>query len=354
MELDVHGVRLRFDDAMAADRDLVRRQLPGADAAQPSPAPPDVVVRFVNTLALRGDPRRVGTEIVDDEGLVVTRRSKRGSARARVVVDGEAAASIVCERHALEVPFLVPLLCMAALRKGLLPLHAAAFRYQGRGVAATGWSGAGKTAVLLAMTAAGAAPVATEWALLSADGSELLGVPQPVRVKPSHVARWSALGRPVTAARSPRQRLLAALLRATDHLPGRVASTVEGAVYVDVPVARLPGVAPATTSAPFDVLLLLEDADVERPSVVAIEADAAVERLAAGLEHDLGELRRARRVLRYARGRPVADPLGIDAAAGLQRELLTCHLTSRAVPLLRYRQAVAFDVLRSTVERTLA
>ena len=355
MDLDVHGVTLRFVDAGPAEEALVGRQLPDAVRA-PGGGPADVTVRFVDRLSVATTATAVGADLVDDEGLIVTRpgagRAGQAQARARVVLERDDADAIVCERHVREVPFLVSLLRIAALRKGLLPLHTVVLRHQGIGLAATGWSGSGKTAVLLAMVAGGASPVAAEWALVAPDGAELLGVPQPVRVKPSHVARWPALAPVVAGARTRRQRLLGAAAPVTRLLPGPLAAAAEGASHVDVPLSLLPGVATGGVdrSAPFDVLLLLEGAQVATPEVVPVDPGTAVERVAAGLEHDLDELRRARRTLRYARGAEVADPLSVDRAAHRQRELVERHLGSRPAMALRCRQPAPFDALRRAVE----
>ncbi len=60
---------------------------------------------------------------------------------------------IVCERGRARVPLLTANVNLVVLGNGALPLHAAAFRFDGTGVLVTGWSKGGKTETLLAFMA---------------------------------------------------------------------------------------------------------------------------------------------------------------------------------------------------------
>jgi hypothetical protein len=356
VDLDLHRLTLRLVDARPDDVRLVRRQYP-APAVDGGASTADVVVRFVDALAMSGDIRRIGEDLVDDEGVVLVRAGHGSAARIRVQL-GEGGSALVCERHVREVPLLATLLRLAAVRKGLLPLHAVAFRYQGVGVAATGWSGSGKTATLLAMLAVGAQPVSAEWVLVTEDGCELLGVPQTVRLKPSHVERWAALASLTGVAGGARRRLLSALRPVATRVAPSAARLFEQALHVDVPLHRLAhravgasGQGCALPTAPFDVLVLLEDAEVAAPTVEPVSAAFAVERILVGLEHDLTELEAARRALRYSW--PGSGDDFVGAADAAHRQLLTRHLASRPIFLLRHRQPTPFDVLRAAVEQTI-
>ena len=359
VDVSLHEVVVRLVDALADDVRLVQRQFPGV-TAEVRAGDADVVVRFVDSMPTCGVVRRAGSDAVDDAGLIVTRPGSGRSARARMPLTGQGDWAVICERHVLEVPHLVALIRLAALRKGLLPLHAVAFRHRGKGIAITGWSGSGKTAALLAMLAAGAVPIAAEWVLVSADGSELLGIPQPVRVKPSHIDRWPALGGMTSGGRTSgaRHRLLSAVRPVIRRVAPSANAAVERALQVDVPVHQLVGdaapVPVASLVAPLDLVVVLEDAEVPRPTVEQLPAEAAVERIAVGLEHDLDELNAARRALRYGWAHPVPDVLGLEAADAAHRGLLARHVESHPVFLLRHRQPTPFDVLRAAVEEAMA
>ncbi|MHB1931197.1 MAG: hypothetical protein ACYCUG_17540 [Acidimicrobiales bacterium] len=254
------------------------------------------------------------------------------------------------------MPLLVPLVRMSALGKGLLPLHAVAFTHRGVGIAATGWSGSGKTALLLAMTAVGAHPVAAEWLLVSQDGRQLLGVPQPVRLKASHVDRCADLVRLSPGVGGARARLLRAVRLMAARVAPSTTPLVERALQVDVPLHLLEkGLKGPTSRLPttsFDLLFLLEDAEVGETSVERVDTRFATERIAVALEHDLEELDAARRVFHYASARSGDHGKGVADAA--HRQLLALHLASRPVFLLRHRQPTPFAALRAAVERAIA
>ncbi|HUF84536.1 MAG TPA: hypothetical protein VMQ81_08100 [Acidimicrobiia bacterium] len=352
--LDVHGLTIRLEDAGSAEIALVQRQLPGVQPA-PVAGSPEVVVRFVRSVAPQGTVHRFGSDLVDDDGIVLVRRGRGRPARARLRLDRDP-VEVVCERHGREVPGLVTAIRMAALHRGFLPLHAVAFRHRGVGFVATGWSGSGKTAVLLAMLAAGAVPVAAEWVLVDPDGRELLGIPQPVRIKPSHTRRWPDLTASTRATMTASRRVLAAVRPALRRI-ATLNAALEGALHVDVSFTRLAsevGTRPDAPSAPFDVVLLLDDADVPTTRVERVGAEHAIERIAVGLEHDLDDWRDARRMLRYAWARPVPDPLGIDAADRVHRELLARHLATRPAFAVYHRQPTPFHALREAAEQAIA
>jgi hypothetical protein len=359
MDVDLQGVTVRFLDAHPREVRLVERQLPGV-MPSPAAAPPDLVVSFVDTLAMHGQVRRIGDDLVDDKGVILVRPGHGRVARVRVPLGGgHDDGVVVCERHVRVVPLLFPLVLEAALGKGLLPLHAVAFTHRGVGVAATGWPGSGKTAVLLAMLAAGAQPVAAEWVLVSQDGHQLLGMPQALRLKPSHVDRWPELSSLSRAAGGPRRRALSALRPVAARIAPSTKPFVERALQVDVPLHRLKLGASAASAAtgrlsaaPFDVLVLLEDAEVGEPTVERVEATFAAERIAAGLDHDFAELHAARRLFHYASARSGNDSVGATDAA--HRQLLARHLPFRPIFLLRHRQPTAFETLRAAVERAIA
>lgn len=184
MDYNLHDiVGIRLCDATPADVEVVNRQLGPIQADLQRE--PDIIIRFVDRLPLNGRIRYLGLDdagFTDDAFLVL--RSKHKT-RAMVQIPfqqiGER-CEIVCERGLPAVPLLIPILNLAALAKGALPLHAAAFNYNGVGALVTGWAKGGKTETLLAFMANGAEYVGDEWVYLSADGKRMYGIPEPIRV----------------------------------------------------------------------------------------------------------------------------------------------------------------------------
>jgi hypothetical protein len=162
MDYDIHGfagVRVGEGarlDQLGEPRDLDRE--------------PDISIRFVEQLAPAA-LTLIGLDECgyDEESFYVL----RPGSRAILPMDriGER-LEVVCELGG-DVPFLRELVNMAALANGAVPVHAAAFEYEGKGFLVTGWSRGGKTEVLLAFTARGARYVGDEWIYVSGDGSRL-------------------------------------------------------------------------------------------------------------------------------------------------------------------------------------
>lgn len=253
-----------------------------------------------------------------------------GRAREVVPPDGQGAPWRLHVRDPTD-ELLLPVIGRVALGRGVLPLHAAAWEQRGRGVAAAGWSGSGKTAVLLAFTGRGASLVAPEWSLLDADGV-LHGIPQAVRLKPWHLDRAGP-----HLAPADRRRLLALdrgarVVHAASRLApplDRLAAGVDRRRFVDVDPHEL---APVVPTAPLSALLLLHA--VERPGVEveALPHDEAVERLAQTLEDDDQPLGAALRRRRYHGD--IAPPASCDAE---RRALLHDRLAGVHAFLVRHR-----------------
>ncbi len=109
---------------------------------------------------------------------------------------GQQQCRIVCATGLPAVPLLIPILNLTALNRGILPLHASAFRYQDVGVLTTGWSKGGKTETLLAFMDRGANYIGDEWVYISDDGRHMTGIPEPIRVW-----EWPHTGRALAGKR---------------------------------------------------------------------------------------------------------------------------------------------------------
>ena len=150
---------------------LVTRQLgplPRVDAAEP-----DLVIRFVDRLEVAGVLRPLGREAAyGDDGFVVLRGRRKTTVRVRVPIDdiGTIPIEIVAERGLSAVPFLLPIINLTLLSKGIVPVHASAFVTNGRGTLVTGWAKGGKSEALLAFAARGATYVGDEWVFVTGDG----------------------------------------------------------------------------------------------------------------------------------------------------------------------------------------
>jgi hypothetical protein len=189
IEFDLHGlVGIRLEDPGASDALAVQRQL-GLARTQLQRSP-DIVLRFCDRIDSDGPVRLLGlgeAGFTDDRFLLL-----RGKDLARVKVAlrmedvGLPGQEVLCERGLPAVPLLMDIVNLTALGKGVLPLHASAFEYEGAGVLVTGWAKGGKTEVLLGFMAAGATHIGDEWVYLPGDG-RMLGIPEPMRLWDWHL-----------------------------------------------------------------------------------------------------------------------------------------------------------------------
>jgi hypothetical protein len=184
-DFDLHGiVGIRLVDATSGDIAAIQKQL--GPIQKPLTRAPDIVIRFVDRLAVSSRIRYLGVDdagFTDDAFLVFRGKHKR-RVRVQIPFDqiGSQQCQIVCESGAGAVPLLIAILNLTALSKGALPLHASALRYNDKGILVTGWAKGGKTETLLAFVANGAEYIGDEWVYVSSDGQRMYGIPEPTRV----------------------------------------------------------------------------------------------------------------------------------------------------------------------------
>ena len=211
IDYDVHGlIGVRLVDPAPVDTRIVERHLRGF--AAPLRREPDLVVRFVDRLPVDGlrcvDVDRSG---FTDEGFFVRCRGARAG-WVRVPFDRLGApCELVSERGLGHVPYLKPVLRLAALQRGYVPMHASAFEWNGAGVLVTGWTHGGKTSALLAFAEHGARFIGDDLVFLAGDGGRMFGMSTPLNVSTAQLGQSERLRRNVG-----RRQLLA--LRGLDSL----------------------------------------------------------------------------------------------------------------------------------------
>jgi hypothetical protein len=332
IDFDLHGLAsVRVVDGSPADAAAVERQL-GPIRAELT-GEPDIVVRFVDRLELTEPVRLLG---VDDsgfteEGFLVLRSRHKSKARVLLPLSEVGARpEIVCERGLAAVPHLIAILNLTVLANGALPLHAAAFSYDGIGVVSTGWSKGGKTESLLAFAAHGAQYVADEWAYISADGTRVHGIPEPVRLwdwhlrqAPEYRARigWRRRARlgALRAAAATEQGARAVRRGRRGGIFDRAYALLRSQLYVDAEPERLFGASLPSTS--FDRLFFLLTHDSPETTVEPIDPEEVARRMLFSLQHERKDLLTAYWKLRFAFPE-AASPLIDDAALIEQDRLL--------------------------------
>lgn len=367
VDFDLHGLAVvRLFDARPADVRVVARQLGPLQAAMPLDRPADVVVRFVDHLPLAGTLRLLG---VDDAGFagdafVVLRGRHKTSVRVRIPFDRLAGGEIVCERGLAAVPLLIPILNHVLVEKGVLALHATAFVWRGRSVLATGWAKGGKTELLLAFAAHGAAYVGDEWVYIEPVNGRMVGVPEPIRIWDWHLGDLPAvrgrLGRP-DRLRLAGTRLAEAGLAGLGSGPigrtpvGRLARRARALAHqqrnVQVPPRRLFGDA-TCREAPLDVVVLVGSHAAPETVVAPVSGAEVAARMAHSLAYEALPL--AEHVLKYRFAFPDAAVDGLADAEARRRALLDATLAGRPAFALWHPYPAPipalFDALRPVLE----
>lgn len=340
-DFDFHGrVGIRLVDARPADVAVVVRQL--GLAAGTLDREPDLTIRFVDRLPPTGPVRFLGHEeaAYTDSAYLILRGRHKSSVRVTIPMDqiGDGPCEIVSERGLPAIPQLVALLNLAALGRGLVPLHAGAFVHDERGVLVLGWAKGGKSETLLAFTARGARYVGDEWIYLDPETGRMFGLPEPMRVWD-----WQLRVMPDLAGRVPagaRRRLAltrigVSALRVVGSAPivgragpGRAATRLrallERQLSVQVPTERLLGSPPLADGWTLDRLVLVMSHASPALEVEAADPTDLARRATASFLFEAGDLLGHYRRFRFAfpdRSNPAIETLEERYATALAAAL---------------------------------
>ncbi|MEO7188170.1 MAG: hypothetical protein ABIW58_07190 [Sphingomicrobium sp.] len=148
---------------------------------------PGIVIHFVDALPIEAPLCHLGREDVGytDGQFVLLRSHNLARARTQLAFETfDKRIEITCESGLPAIPLLRPLINLAMLARGIVPVHAAAFEHSGKGVLVTGWSHGSKTGTLLSFMADGAKFVGDEWIYLDADRDRMVGLPDHLEARP--------------------------------------------------------------------------------------------------------------------------------------------------------------------------
>lgn len=367
IDFDLHGFAgIRLINASERDAATVTRQLGPIQASLARE--PDVVIRFVDRLPLSSPVRYLGVDdaaFTDDAFLVLRSKHK---ARAMVQIPFEQIGEqceIVCERGLPAVPLLIPILNLTVLGKGVLPLHASAFTYNGIGVLTTGWSKGGKTEALLAFMARGATYIGDEWVYLNGDSRKLYGIPEPIRLWDWHLNELPQYRARVGRGDRARLRALRMLVSMEQAAPdgarsafaparalNRITPLLKRQLYVQMPPKRLFGSGAAALSGPFDRLFFVVSDDSSSIHVQNADPREIAQRIAFSLQHE--RLDFLAYYLKFRFAFPGRANLLIERAAELEQELLARSLAGKPAYAVSHPYPVSipalFDAMRPMVE----
>lgn len=336
LDFDLHGfVGIRLLNATAQDVHAVAKQL--GPIQKPLTREPDIVIHFVDHLPLSSRVRYLGLDdagFTDDAFLVMRSKHK---IRSRIQIPfaqiGQP-CEILCEHGAPAVPLLIAIINLTALHKGVLPLHASAFSYQGKGVLTTGWSKGGKTETLLAFVDQGAHYIGDEWVYLSDGGRQMHGIPEPLRLWDWHLAELPHYWEQVSKLDRARLRALRTFIQSANRMAGdgrkrpsapaklmlRAATLLKQQLYVDMAPEKIFGQVQSAITAPIDRIFFVASHETPDILVEPMAAREIAERMVFSLEYERLPLLTYYLKFRFAFPH-LRNPL-LEEAEARQRELL--------------------------------
>jgi len=266
---------------------------------------------------------------------------------------------IVCEHGIPAVPLLVPAINMTVLARGGLAMHAAAFRYRGRGVLVTGWSKGGKTETMLAFASQGADYVGDEWVYLVDDGTRMCGIPEPIRLWDWQLAQLPGYRDRIRPADRLRLRTLrsgARVLEGAAEAGGaRAARRAEHLVarqcHVDVPPSRLFGGTPAAGRVPLDKVILVCSSEAPEVRTRRIHPREVADRMPHSHAEERQRLLSHYRKARF--GRPSCTNPVIESALEAERDRLRRFLRDRECHLVQHPYPPSIPDLFAALEGTV-
>ena len=316
--LDLHGLlTIGIVDADRSDIKAIARQLgplPQIDAVDRDS---DITIRFVDRLDVRGPLRLLGREAAyGDDAFLVLRGRRKTTVRVKIPIDeiGTTPLEIVAERGLSAVPFLLPILMLTLLSKGIVPVHASAFVANGRGALVTGWAKGGKSEALLAFADHGATYVGDEWVFVTADGASMAGLPEPMRLWDWQLAMVPRLRRQIGRGRRLRlgtaastSGLLAGVARlpiirssSPGDLARRLGAIVENQRSLQIPPERVFDGRVSVGLVPLDSVVLIESSTEPVAEAEPIDGAILARRTAATVVHELLDLQALYLTYRYA------------------------------------------------------
>jgi hypothetical protein len=336
---------VRLVDPSPSDERSVATRLglrPVALASADTPAVADLTIRYLDDLGLTGRLRSVGRDegAYTDDVFVI-----RGRSRPTTVLQldriGTDDGEVRMLRGRGAPASLISLVNLALVARGRVALHGSAVVHDGRGIVAVGWSGSGKTEVLLGFMERGALAVGDEWLHADPATGRIAGLPEPVRIEARHLRQLPAL----TERISRRRRAGMTAGTALASVPGlggvgRVTGRLGGRTYADVPPARLFGEDRLATSAHVDVVVWLETGVGEGVRAEPVDPASVADRLAFAHVHHRRALLSLYWQARYAF--PDRASALLDDIAAVERERIRRCFAGR--PAVRVEHPRSADI----------
>lgn len=329
---------------------------------------PAITIDFVDRLELDGPLRFLGRDDVAFTGdaFVVLRSRNLARARTSLAMDriGET-CELTCETGLPAIPLLRQLLNLVMLARDVVPVHAAAFHHQGRGVLVTGWSHGSKTGTLLAFMDAGAKFVGDEWLYLSADQDRMYGLPDQLEARPWYLDELPKYRRHVGLAYRLRTGLTAGLAGLLGPLADRserrgslgskliryVRQALLDQQSVHLKPLSLFGADECLLASPLDIAVLAVSHEAKEISVQPIQIEEIAGRMATSFAYEQAPLMSCYQ--KYCFAFPDRRNSLLDGLEKIYRERAVEALRGKRLYTMLHPYPVSIEALRSAVQPLL-
>ena len=271
---------------------------------------------------------------------------------------------VICEAGTTEIPLLHLIINLRMLAKGLMPIHASAFVFDGTGVVVNGWPKGGKTSTLFSFLAHGAQFISDDWLFVDSD-SRIYGLMQPIKLsdwqlnqlpdyqqRVSRTKQWTIQG--IRWLDTVMQTVPESLQ--TDFLPTKAfykglkrLNNSQRHVYLSP--EQLFGSDLVAPTGDFDVLLLTLSQETSDVVITPMATELAIERLLAAFQYEW--LQWEKYYIQYLYAFPHRPNLLMDTSHKKQRELLEHILKNKPIFAVSHPHPVALDKLYQTISPVL-
>jgi len=276
----------------------------------------------------------VGDSGFTADGYVVMSGKTPSSPKARISFDRVGGALEIEAEHGIgPIPHLIAIVNLTALSKGVVPLHAAAFNFQGTGVLVTGWAKGGKSETLLGFMSHGARYIGDEWVYVDPEQDLAFGLPERIKLWEWLIEDLPQMRAKLTRADRVRLRTVSLVHRATkavehavarprslQHLIGRGAAIIGRQRFVHSTPEALFGPQSMDMAGSFEKVIWVVSHDAPDVRIEEVHPIEIASRMVFSVEYE--HLRFMSEYLAFRYAFPEAHNDFIERVRGLRHDLL--------------------------------
>lgn len=364
VDFNLHNLfSIRLEDPTPDAIHAVKRQL----GCPPSvfQGEPDLCVSYIDRFEMPMHHLMMGKAGFAEGRFFVMSGSGRNKFRVQVPFSELGRpCKVICERGTKEIPLLHLAINLRMLEKGLVPLHAAAFVYEGTGVIVNGWPNGGKTSTLFSFLTHGARFISDDWLFVDTDG-RMVGLMQPIKLSDWQLNQLAAYQPKVSRTRQltlQGMRMLDTMLQAvpgslhSDFPPAKVVykglSRLNNSQrHINISPEELFGADQVAATGNFEMLLLTLSGESSDIVIEPLSPELAIERILATLHHEW--MHWEEYYLQYSYAFPHRPNALMDVSRSRQRMFLEQILAGKRMFAIYHPHPVDLDRLYKAIVQVI-